>query len=55
MTWMVYGANGYTGQLVARLAVERGERPVLAGRSPKIAALAAELGLAHRIFDLETA
>jgi short subunit dehydrogenase-like uncharacterized protein len=55
MTWMVYGANGYTGQLVARLAVERGERPVLAGRSPKIAALAAELGLAHRIFDLESA
>ena len=33
MTWMIYGANGYTGELVARLAVARGERPVLAGRN----------------------
>jgi short subunit dehydrogenase-like uncharacterized protein len=55
MTWMVYGANGYTGQLVAREAVARGERPVLAGRSAKVGALAAELGLAHRIFGLEDA
>ncbi|MET0133614.1 MAG: saccharopine dehydrogenase NADP-binding domain-containing protein [Kibdelosporangium sp.] len=55
MTWMVYGANGYTGELVARLAVERGERPILAGRSSKVATLAAELGLRHRIFDLRNA
>lgn len=54
MTWMVYGANGYTGELVARLAVARGELPVLAGRNPKVAALAAELGLPHRIFDLSS-
>ncbi|MDT7790418.1 MAG: hypothetical protein QOF58_8837, partial [Pseudonocardiales bacterium] len=33
MTWMVYGANGYTGRLIAELAVKRGERPILAGRS----------------------
>jgi short subunit dehydrogenase-like uncharacterized protein len=52
MTWMVYGANGYTGQLVARLAVARGERPVLAGRNPKVRELAGELALEHRIFDL---
>jgi saccharopine dehydrogenase (NAD+, L-lysine-forming) len=53
MTWMVYGANGYTGQLVAELAARRGERPVLAGRSAaKVAPLAARLGLAHRTFDL---
>ncbi|MET0238209.1 MAG: saccharopine dehydrogenase NADP-binding domain-containing protein, partial [Kibdelosporangium sp.] len=43
---------GYTGQLVARLAVARGERPVLAGRNPKVRELAGELGLEHRIFDL---
>ncbi|ALG07752.1 saccharopine dehydrogenase family protein [Kibdelosporangium phytohabitans] len=55
MTWMVYGANGYTGKLVARLAVARGERPVLAGRSPEVRELAAELGLEHRIFGLEHA
>ena len=44
--WMIYGANGYTGELTARLAVARGERPILAGRSgAPVAALAAELGL----------
>lgn len=54
MGWLIYGANGYTGQLVARLAVRRGERPVLAGRSAaRVGGLAAELGLEHRIFDLD--
>ncbi|SEQ64793.1 saccharopine dehydrogenase (NAD+, L-lysine forming) [Lentzea xinjiangensis] len=53
MTWMVYGANGYTGRLIAALAVERGQRPILAGRSAeKVAPLAAALGLEHRAFDL---
>lgn len=53
MSWLIYGANGYTGQLVARLAVARGERPVLAGRNgPAVTALAGELGLPHRVFDL---
>ncbi|RZS38844.1 saccharopine dehydrogenase (NAD+, L-lysine-forming) [Herbihabitans rhizosphaerae] len=50
---MVYGANGYTGKLVAELAVKRGELPVLAGRTAaKVAPLADELGLEYRIFDL---
>ena len=54
MTWLLYGANGYTGTLVARLAVARGERPVLAGRSAgKIAPLASELGLEQRVFGLD--
>jgi short subunit dehydrogenase-like uncharacterized protein len=53
MTWLLYGANGYTGTLIARLAVARGERPVLAGRSAgKVEALAAELSLDHRVFGL---
>lgn len=53
MTWMIYGANGFTGRLVADLAVERGERPVVAGRDPgKVAAFAAPRGLESRIFDL---
>lgn len=53
--WMIYGANGYTGRLVARLAVARGERPVLAGRNAdEVAALAGELGLEHRVVDLPT-
>jgi short subunit dehydrogenase-like uncharacterized protein len=53
MTWMIYGANGYTGELVARLAVARGEHPVLAGRSAAaIGALATSLRLDAKIFDL---
>jgi len=51
--WMIYGANGYTGELIAREAVERGGEPVLAGRSGgKIEPLAAELGLKSRVFSL---
>src|SRR5438552_122381 len=51
--WLLYGANGYTGGLVARLAVERGLRPILAGRRAEpVARLAAELGLPYRIADL---
>jgi short subunit dehydrogenase-like uncharacterized protein len=54
MTWLLYGANGYTGALVARLAAARGERPVLAGRSAeKVGALARELGLESRRFALD--
>ncbi|MEU4097697.1 saccharopine dehydrogenase NADP-binding domain-containing protein [Streptomyces sp. NPDC026673] len=53
MTWLLYGATGYTGRLVAREAVARGERPVLAGRSAAaLAPLAAELGLEHRVVGL---
>ena len=51
--WMIYGANGYTGELIAREAAKRGSKPVLAGRSAgKIEPLAAELGLEGRIFSL---
>jgi short subunit dehydrogenase-like uncharacterized protein len=51
---LIYGATGFTGELIARRAVERGLRPVLAGRSPEpLARLAAELGLPHRTFALD--
>jgi short subunit dehydrogenase-like uncharacterized protein len=53
MTWLIYGANGYTGDLIAREAVARGQRPILAGRSrEKIEALARELGCEARVFDV---
>lgn len=52
--WLLYGANGYTGKLIAREAVERGVRPVLAGRNrAEIEALAAELGCESKIFSLD--
>ena len=52
-TYLIYGANGYTGSLIAREAVARGHRPILAGRGGRaVAALAAELGVDHRAFGL---
>jgi short subunit dehydrogenase-like uncharacterized protein len=52
--YMIYGANGYTGALIAREAWVRGHRPVLAGRNaPAVATLARELGLEHRTFGLD--
>lgn len=54
MQWMIYGANGYTGELIAREAVRRGQRPIIAGRNAeKLAALATELGLESRRFGLD--
>ena len=51
--WMIYGANGYTGELMAREAVKRGYRPVLAGRNQSIIQkLASELNLDYRVFPL---
>lgn len=50
---IVYGAYGYTGELVSRLAVERGLAPVLAGRdSERLARLARALGCEWRAFPL---
>jgi len=54
--WMIYGANGYTGELIAREAVHRDLNPVLAGRTAaKVEKLALSLGLRARIFDLQNA
>jgi short subunit dehydrogenase-like uncharacterized protein len=45
-SWMIYGAYGYTGELVAEEAVRRGHRPLLAGRSAeKLIPLSERLGL----------
>jgi short subunit dehydrogenase-like uncharacterized protein len=52
--FLLYGANGYTGELIAREAVRRGMRPILAGRSKrKIHALAAALRCPSAVFDLD--
>jgi short subunit dehydrogenase-like uncharacterized protein len=51
---LLYGANGYTGSLIARMAAEHGIHPILAGRDPAtIVPLAQSLGLPHRIFTLD--
>ncbi len=52
--WMIYGANGHSGDQAARVALSRGERPILAGRNQKVlAALGKELNLPVRVFDLD--
>ncbi len=52
--WLLYGANGYAGELVARLAAALGHRPILAGRrADAICGLAEALRLERRLFSLE--
>jgi short subunit dehydrogenase-like uncharacterized protein len=52
--FLIYGANGYTGELIARYAVERGMRPTLAGRNAiAIEALAKKHHLDYRVFSLD--
>jgi short subunit dehydrogenase-like uncharacterized protein len=54
MSWLIYGANGYTGELIARKAAASGLSPHLAGRSRgPVERLASELGLQGRVFDLD--
>lgn len=51
--WLLYGATGYTGRCIAVEAAKRGLRPILAGRNAAVVqALARELGLGERVFDL---
>jgi saccharopine dehydrogenase (NAD+, L-lysine-forming) len=53
MAWMIYGAYGYTGRLVAALSTERGELPVIAGRDERrLRRLGEMFELEHRTFDL---
>ena len=52
--FLIYGANGYTGELITRFAVERGLKPILAGRNAiKIEALAKKHHLDYRVFSLD--
>src|SRR4030095_5702044 len=52
--WLLYGAYGYTGELIARECGRQGLRPVLAGRSAaRLGPLAAELALEQRVFAPE--
>lgn len=53
--FLLYGATGYTGTLIARKAIAQGLQPVLAGRSgAKLAPLAAALGVEYRVAALDT-
>ena len=52
--FLIYGANGYTGELIVRYAAERGMKPTLAGRNvAKVESLAKQYNLDFRAFALE--
>ena len=54
MSFLIYGAYGYTGRLIAQEAKRRGLEPILAGRNQKkLSAQAAELDLGCRLFNLD--
>jgi short subunit dehydrogenase-like uncharacterized protein len=54
MSLLVYGANGYTGELIAAHLAERGLPAILAGRRAEaLAPLARRLGFEQRVFDLD--
>lgn len=53
-TWMIYGATGYTGRLVAEQAKRESLTPVLAGRDrDSLDAVGREFGLSTRVFSLD--
>ena len=44
--FLLYGSTGFVGDAIARLAVQKGVRPILAGRNAdKVKTQADELGL----------
>src|SRR5215207_1939088 len=52
--FLLYGATGYTGDLIARRAAGAGLRPVLAGRrADALVPLAREFGLPYRVASLD--
>ncbi|SNR35528.1 saccharopine dehydrogenase family protein [Halorubrum vacuolatum] len=53
VTLLIYGAYGYTGELISRAAVDRGRSPILAGRDgDRLRKLGRELRADVREFDL---
>jgi short subunit dehydrogenase-like uncharacterized protein len=54
--FLIYGANGYTGELITCYAVERGMKPILAGRNAiAVESLAKKHHLEYRVFSLDEA
>ncbi|MBN4062277.1 saccharopine dehydrogenase NADP-binding domain-containing protein [Bacteroidales bacterium AH-315-I05] len=52
--FVIYGATGYTGQLMAEMAVAQGLSPILSGRNvEKLRAVAEPLGLEYRAVSLD--
>ena len=53
--WMIYGATGYTGRLIAAEAARRGMNPIIAGRNrAAVEELANQLDLEWRAFAIDS-
>ena len=46
-SFLLYGANGYTGQLIAEMAAQYGLRPLVAGRNEEVIRALAGRFLSH--------
>ena len=54
MSFLIYGASGFTGALIVNLAVKKGLKPVIAGRNEsKIKPIAEKYGLDYLVFGLD--
>ena len=52
--FMIYGATGYTGKLIARTAKARGLNPLLAGRNEaRLKSIAAQHGFEYQAISLD--
>ena len=52
--FLIYGANGFTGRLIAERAAEAGLKPIVAGRNrAAVEEIGGRLGLPTRVFDLD--
>src|SRR5678816_4947637 len=52
-SFLLYGANGYTGELIARHSAQYDLRPILAGRREQaLRSLAARLNYPYKVFDV---
>lgn len=52
-SFLLYGANGYTGKLIIQAALEKGLKPVIAGRNEEqIRALASDYNLQYAVFEV---
>lgn len=52
-SFLLYGANGYTGELIARYAAEYDLHPILSGRREEaVKELAGKLNLSYKIIDI---
>jgi len=51
---MIYGANGYSAEIILKEAIKNGLKPIVAGRNEKkILEVAKKYNLPHRVFSLD--